>query len=281
MPAFVTRRKMLGARPQCGFALNAASSLARQLAAWQPGGLCWDMVMRAPIMPSNNGTISAGNNGAGIGYGMPAGASANTPRWTGPSIAASVPFTLSMWVTRRTEGPSDNALWRSNFNSGVEQNYTGVWLAHSNTLGFGFRVNYGDGKGAGPNERRTAQTGVNHGLGLLHCVAVCRGATDFSMYVNGRAFAVTTSGAGGSVANSSGGCQYGVNGASNATANAIIHDVALWTRELTAGEIASLYHPQTRWALYWVPNRVYVDLATPAFRAAWARGSNTLLGGVQ
>lgn len=58
----------------------------------------------------------------------------------------------------------------------------------------------------------------------------------------------------------------GIGGASPVQGQA--HDLLVWTRTLSAGEVWSLYDPATRWDLYWVPGRrVFFDVGA-AFDAA-------------
>lgn len=55
-------------------------------------------------------------------------------------------------------------------------------------------------------------------------------------------------------------------GSSEATSgpNAILFDVRVYNRALTASEAKAIYHPSTRFDLWWEPNRVFYSLPEPA-----------------
>lgn len=62
----------------------------------------------------------------------------------------------------------------------------------------------------------------------------------------------------------------------------LLADCRIYRTALTDAQLWALYDPQSRWDLYWQPStRAYLFLAVGAtFKAAWARGSNIVIGGV-
>lgn len=59
-----------------------------------------------------------------------------------------------------------------------------------------------------------------------------------------------------------------------------IADVRIYNRVLSNAEMQYAFHPAHRWDLYWQPQRrYYYALSQAIFQAAWAKRTNTLLGG--
>lgn len=120
-----------------------------------------------------------------------------------------------------------------------------------------------------------------------HVALAVTGASGYSYYVNGRA--VQT----GSVSATSGTATVVRIGrrqrAAQGSIDGDIADVRIYAGSDTNVNAPRnlewlMYDPATRWDLYWTPStRVLFDLpASPTFKAAWARYSNTLIaGGVQ
>lgn len=124
--------------------------------------------------------------------------------------------------------------------------------------------------------------------GVPVLVGFSYGGTFCSFYVNGRLVSTSTFGAYSIIqVSSSYPCylqawnnQSGGGGGAIGAGATDLAEVSAWNRVLSDADHWSLYDPQTRWDLYYVPGRrVFFDLAAGggSFKSAWAARANTVI----
>ena len=156
------------------------------------------------------------------------------------SLEAQLPFTVSVWIKPETVGGAVNMGIVENDNFATSQaNYYGFQLQYG--IDGGVDIHYGDGTGGLSTDRRS-KSGSTANLPLNrwhHAVAVVRGATDMTIYINGVDNGGTYSGTGGSIAYSanSGSIGRGIGGFFPGA----IDDVRIYNRALSASEVKQLY----------------------------------------
>lgn len=238
-------------RPPWPYRLNGASPQARDLLLWIPGGARYAWGTQDTLTPVGGAVVHGTTDG--LAYGS---SNFSSFYWTFPAIAVQVPFTLAAWAIRLADNNGQS--FQSSHGSGA--NYAGCNLNLGNAGGW--NASYGNNTASGSTGRRSAVAATDIGLNqLAHVVAVCRGATDWSLYTNGKSETPTYSGSGGSLVNGSnpGTLGRGISGSGAATAAFI--DLRVYNRAFVDAQAVALYNPATRWDLYARPStRVYFDI---------------------
>lgn len=250
-------------RPEWPFSINTDSWQSHRLLAWIPGGAFTEMVRGSHVVagaPTPNQDFSA----FGSGYGT---SEAATGFWSFPAITGvRVPFTLSVWA-RPTSGSSGSASFQSS-GAGTAV-YNGV-LFRTGLSGVSvWQTSFGTGGGEAAGNRRSA-AGSSQPTATVphHYLVVCRGATDWSLYLDGQAETPTYSGTGGTLTNATTNGNMG-RASGTSVVGVSFYDVRIYDYAMDANQAMSLYDPGSRWDLYWKPsNRTYFFLADAAAKAS-------------
>lgn len=153
-----------------------------------------------------------------------------------------VPFSLSFWAAATTNGLNKSAVA---LRQGANVNESCRIRPFDTSGGGGVEVFYQGG---------TTITGITGAPtnGRMHLITfTTNAASRHILYINGIQAALDS------------GSRPGITAPTNFTIgawrpgqeefHAWLSDVCLWSREITADEVWSLYDPQTRWDLYWQP----------------------------
>ncbi len=143
-------------------------------------------------------------------------------------------FSVSAWGYRRDGGRLQI------INADESGTYRGFWFQVSETGRIG--INYGDGTGAGSNDRRSK--GVDSAVAAeewTHITAVVRGATDMTIYVNGVDAGGTHSGSGGGMVWSANPCYVGYSVRGGERYSGLLDDLRVYDRALTGEEVRLLH----------------------------------------
>jgi hypothetical protein len=152
------------------------------------------------------------------------------------SLKPPLPVTFSTWIKLSNLGNTQYIIALDDQTS----RYYGIlfWVRAEDNLG----VSYGDGGEPSPGNRRSkvGTTALNAGT-WYHVAAIIRGATDMDLYINGTDDGGAYSGAGGSLAYSSGSSLIGMMHNSQYFLGGQVDDVRVYDRALSAEEILELY----------------------------------------
>ncbi|MDF1498837.1 MAG: LamG domain-containing protein, partial [Patescibacteria group bacterium] len=145
-----------------------------------------------------------------------------------------LPITILAWVNFEQLGSYEFLF----LNDEMVSSYNGFLLAK--TSADQIYVNYGDGIGAGPTDRRTKVGTTTLSVETwYHVVAVIRGPSDIDLYINGVDDGGTYSGTGGSMAYTTANAKISNN---INPFNGSLDDVRIYNRALSADEIRQHYN---------------------------------------
>ncbi|MHC4388137.1 MAG: S8 family serine peptidase [Planctomycetota bacterium] len=182
-----------------------------------------------------------------------------------------LPITLSAWVNLSSLGSTQYIIALDDQTS----EYYGVWF-YVNT-GNSISVNYGDGGGKTPSDRRSkaGTTALNEDT-WYYVAAVMREATDISLYVNGVDDGGAYGGSGEDLAYSDAISLIAIRHDSALDFNGKLDDIRVYDRALSAEEIQQLYFEGLGGKAF---DPIPPDLATeidPNTTLSWSPGSGAL-----
>ena len=156
------------------------------------------------------------------------------------SLEVSLPFTMSAWIKATRTGALEGIIENDDFAT-TQANYYGAQLERGS--GGNITIRYGDGTGGTVDDRRSK--GGDTVLEInrwYHVVGVVRGATDMSVYINGRDDGGTYAGAGGAIAYSPASANNGKIGrGSTSYFKGEVDDARIYNRALSGEEVKRLY----------------------------------------
>ncbi|MGE0363060.1 MAG: LamG-like jellyroll fold domain-containing protein [Vicinamibacterales bacterium] len=235
-------------RPRWPFRPNYDSAHWRGLLQWFAGGGSYrDLVTGGLLAAGGSPTVSTFIEHA-TREGMAYRTIPNNNYYSFPPLTVPVPFTIAWWGIR--VGTANHIIYQSS--DGLSSNHRGVQLALGGGVAGVWYCRYNDASGQnraanGPAALPTAT--------ILHLVAVCRGATDWSLYIDGQPVSPTYTGTGGAIGTGTANGTLGRGPNSVNAQDAYTIDLRVWDHALEEYEVKSLYAPDTRWDLYWTPGR--------------------------
>lgn len=150
-----------------------------------------------------------------------------------------VPFTVEAWIRVATWAGAGASGMRV-VSSDNQINYYGFWLAVGPDW---MRIHYGDGGSPAASSRRSKISAISLQIGVWnHVVAVVRGPTDMSLYLNGVDVGGYYEGSGSAMAHSSDPFVVGLRRQTNTIFfEGQIDELTVYARALTACEIRGIY----------------------------------------
>jgi len=153
------------------------------------------------------------------------------------SLKSPLPITLAAWISLSNLGKTQ---WIIGLDEQDGTTYYGVWfyVSAKNKL----VINYGDGEGNDPSDRRSkiGTSGLDSDT-WYHVAVVLRGPTDISFYIDGADEEGMYCGSGGALMYSTGSMFIGMRNPYGSCLEGKMDDVRVYNRALSAQEIQDLY----------------------------------------
>ena len=254
MAGIVIPGRSIGPRPPFN-GVNVGSPLARGLLFFAPAK---DDVLKAvrPLAGSTTATVTAAPD-----RGLVARCDAGNEAFSisAPSyLRLNAPLTISAWVYHLSSPTSYSAIASVTHNNTV----TNPWIAYclqtpDPATSYRFSVNNNpeytwiDGGTVVTGQWRHLVGVVPSGQKYYFCLDAATKYTHASAIIGTIAYSDPYVYIG----------EHTAPGSYGRTINGLISDVCIWNRALSDAEVSALYHPSTRWDLYWQPSRkIYFDI---------------------